>query len=242
MGKMGKKTKKSNKQRPKVKRARKGHYENEDAFNNDSNKTDVEEGKPKNDESTERSGKIDAKKDDKIKETRNQDSSERSETIDAKKDDKSKEANVIVDRYVRWTVGFSIVPIPLFDMASVFVIQLRMLKKLADHYKVDFSEELVKALITSLVGALNAGVIGGTLMTSMFKLLPGVGLLAGITSMCLVSGATTYAVGKVFIQHFESGGTFLNFDPEEVKEYFKKQFEEGKNIAKEAGKNIKNKI
>lgn len=244
MGKTGKKTKKSNKQRPKVKSAKKRVYEdvNEDASYNDSDKTDAKEEKPKNDESTERSGTIGAKKDDKTKETKDEGSSERSETIHAKKDDKAKEANGIVDKYVRWAVGFSIVPIPLFDMASVFVIQLRMLKKLADHYKVNFSEELVKALITSLVGALNSGVIGGTLMTSMFKLLPGLGFLAGITSMCLVSGATTYAVGKVFIQHFESGGTFLNFDPEKVKEYFKKQFEDGKNIAKEASKNIKNKI
>ena len=42
---------------------------------------------------------------------------------------------------------------------------------------------------------------------------------------------STWALGKVFIQHFESGGTFLDFDPEEVKEYFKAQFEEGREVA-----------
>jgi hypothetical protein len=35
----------------------------------------------------------------------------------------------------------------------------------------------------------------------------------------------------VFIQHFESGGTFLDFNPDEVKEYFKAQFEEGRKLA-----------
>jgi len=43
-----------------------------------------------------------------------------------------------------------------------------------------------------------------------------------------VAGASTYAVGQVFIQHFESGGTFLDFDPEKVKGYFAEQFEKGK--------------
>jgi len=32
------------------------------------------------------------------------------------------------------------------------------------------------------------------------------------------SGAYAWALGKVFIQHFQSGGTFLDFDAEKVKE------------------------
>jgi hypothetical protein len=42
------------------------------------------------------------------------------------------------------------------------------------------------------------------------------------------SAAFTYAVGKVFLQHFASGGTFLDFDPKTVREYFAKMFDEGK--------------
>ncbi len=203
-------TKNRDKTRPKVKRKRKRLYEsvNGNTIDNGSTKTDGEQEKVKTD------------------------SLATSKENQDKECSRIKGANEIVDRYVRWATGFSIVPVPLFDMASVFVIQLKMLKKLADHYSVNFTETIVKSLITSLIGALNACVIGGALMTSIFKLFPGTGLLAGITSMCLVSGATTYAIGKVFIQHFESGGTFLNFDPEKVKEYFKKQFEDGKNIAK----------
>lgn len=48
-----------------------------------------------------------------------------------------------------------------------------------------------------------------------------------MTAMSAISGAITYAIGQVFIQHFESGGTFLDFDPKKVKEYFMEQFEEG---------------
>ena len=49
--------------------------------------------------------------------------------------------------------------------------------------------------------------------------------------MVLTSGASTWALGKVFIQHFESGGTFLDFNPEKVREYYKVQFEEGRKMA-----------
>ena len=49
--------------------------------------------------------------------------------------------------------------------------------------------------------------------------------------MPALAGASTYAVGKVFVQHFESGGTFLNFDPEDVRDYYAEQFEKGKAAA-----------
>ena len=37
--------------------------------------------------------------------------------------------------------------------------------------------------------------------------------------MPVIAGAA-YAVGKVFIQHFASGGTFLTFDPEKVRAHY----------------------
>jgi hypothetical protein len=55
-----------------------------------------------------------------------------------------------------------------------------------------------------------------------------VGGILGAISFPIFAGASTFAVGKVFIQHFESGGTFLDFKPAEVKEYFLEQFDAGK--------------
>jgi hypothetical protein len=49
--------------------------------------------------------------------------------------------------------------------------------------------------------------------------------------MALFAAAYAWALGRVFIQHFESGGTFLNFDAEAVKEHFRAQFEEGRKMA-----------
>ncbi|MEZ5671856.1 MAG: hypothetical protein R3E08_05540 [Thiotrichaceae bacterium] len=46
-----------------------------------------------------------------------------------------------------------------------------------------------------------------------------------------MGGAATYAIDKVFVQHFESGGTFLDFDPEAVREHFAAEFAKGKDVA-----------
>jgi len=35
----------------------------------------------------------------------------------------------------------------------------------------------------------------------------------------------------VFVQHFESGGTLLDFDPKKMREYFASKLAEGKEVA-----------
>jgi hypothetical protein len=49
----------------------------------------------------------------------------------------------------------------------------------------------------------------------------------------MISGAATFAVGRTFVQHFESGGTYLDFDVAGAKQLFADRFAEGK---VEAGK------
>ena len=36
-----------------------------------------------------------------------------------------------------------------------------------------------------------------------------------------MAGASTWAMGKVFTQHFATGGTLLDFDPDTMREHFK---------------------
>jgi hypothetical protein len=39
------------------------------------------------------------------------------------------------------------------------------------------------------------------------------------------AAAVTWAMGRVFIQHFETGGTLLDFNAEKMRDYFKSEFE-----------------
>ena len=49
--------------------------------------------------------------------------------------------------------------------------------------------------------------------------------------MSVLSGASTFALGEVFKKHFETGGTFLDFDPGRLKNYYNEKFEKGKEMA-----------
>jgi hypothetical protein len=43
--------------------------------------------------------------------------------------------------------------------------------------------------------------------------------------MPVLSAGATYAIGRTFMQHFESGGTLLDFNPPDYREFFKAQKE-----------------
>ncbi len=47
---------------------------------------------------------------------------------------------------------------------------------------------------------------------SAVKAVPWIGTLHGIGSQRILSGSSTYALGKVFQFHFENNGTDYNFD------------------------------
>lgn len=135
-----------------------------------------------------------------------------------------------VRKYMWWSMGAGLVPVPVLDLVAVSGVQLKMLSVISKTYDIPFQESRVKAVIGSLLGF----VVPETLacgVGSAMKAIPGLGTVAGVSAMVLFSGAATWALGKVFIQHFESGGTFLDFDPESVKDYFRAQFQEGHKIA-----------
>lgn len=89
----------------------------------------------------------------------------------------------------------------------------------------------MRNILSALVGGVIPVTTAPLVASSVSKIVPAVGQTAGVVTMPIIAGATTYALGKVFIQHFASGGTFLTFDPEQVKDYYADMFAEGQNVA-----------
>ena len=150
---------------------------------------------------------------------------EQGEVLTSEQDEKSAK---IVNKYMLWSMGAGIIPIPVVDMAAVTGVQLKMIKDISAVYDVEFSEVRGKSIITSLLGSIIPNSLSAGFLGSAFKLVPVIGWYAGSVSMSVFSGAATYAIGKVFTQHFASGGTFLSFNPETMREYFKEEYEKGK--------------
>lgn len=139
-------------------------------------------------------------------------------------------SNNTIKNYVIASMAAALVPIPLFDLVALTGIQLKMLHSLSKAYNIKFTSNLGKSLISALLGSV-IPLSGGLSAASAAKGVPGVGTAAGVMSMSILGGAATYAIGKVFVQHFESGGTFLDFDPEAVREHFAAEFAKGQEIA-----------
>lgn len=134
--------------------------------------------------------------------------------------DLKKEADRITQRNSLFAAGVGLIPIPMLDTAAVLGVQINMIRTISQLYHVEFRENVVKSIIGSLVGSI------GTV--SLVKAIPVIGTMLGGVTVSVAGAASTYALGKVFTQHFDQGGTLLNFDPIQSREYFAKEFEAGR--------------
>jgi uncharacterized protein (DUF697 family) len=141
----------------------------------------------------------------------------------------------IVRKYMWWSMGAGLIPVPFVDWAAVSGVQLKMVADVSKVYGVPFQENSGKAVIGSMAGFVLPQMLACGTIGFWLKQIPVVGALAGAPAMVVFCGAAEYALGKTFIQHFESGGTFLDFNPDEVREYYKAQFEEGHKVAASMG-------
>lgn len=106
--------------------------------------------------------------------------------------------------------GAMVIPIPLLDMAAEAAIQVRMVKRLAEIYGVDFGEERAKTLVVAALGGFSAGWAAGSLLRyASFAT-----YFTNFWPSAILSAAITYAIGQVFIHHFEKGGGLHDLSPE----------------------------
>jgi uncharacterized protein (DUF697 family) len=138
------------------------------------------------------------------------------------------QADVIIHRNVLWALGAGVVPIPIADVVAISAVQVKLLKELSELYQLTFRQDLAKKLVGSLLAGIGGVGVGVALGMSLSKLIPVVGQALGVVSVPVVAGAFTHAVGRVFVMHFESGGTMLDFDPQRMREHFKQEFEAAK--------------
>jgi len=128
----------------------------------------------------------------------------------------------MTERFAVWSGAAGLIPIPFVDLAAVGGLQLQMLRRLSQIYGVPFSDNRGKALIASIAGVMipATSVVGAS---SLVKGVPAAGAaVSAFVTPALCAGAT-FAIGMAFIQHFASGGTLLDFNPPDYREFIKAQ-------------------
>src|SRR5215475_7893790 len=131
-------------------------------------------------------------------------------------------ASKLVDRFALWSGVAGLIPIPVVDVFAVGGLQIQMVRRISQIYDVEFSENRGKTLIASLAGSMIPAT-SGIGAASVLKSVPIVGTIAGGFVMPALSAGATYAIGKAFIQHFATGGTLLDFNPPDYREFIRRQ-------------------
>jgi uncharacterized protein (DUF697 family) len=140
---------------------------------------------------------------------------------------REEQAKALMYKYMMQNAALGLLPIPVVDVLTIGGTQLAMLGAISKVYGIDYHHNMAKPIVASLLGALGYDFAVRGIAGALVKTVPVFGLLVGIASMPIMGAASTYAVAKIFIQHFESGGTFINFDANEAKKYFSQYYKEG---------------
>jgi uncharacterized protein (DUF697 family) len=147
--------------------------------------------------------------------------------------DKLAEAQRIVRRNTIWAMGAGAVPIPFLDVLGIAAVQLRMVKDLCVVYGIDFHERQSKHIVASLMTSMGSVAVGTGVVGSLLKSVPLVGQTVGAAALAMTAGASVHAIGNVFVRHFEAKGTLVDFDPAEMRGYFRDEFEKAKSTLRE---------
>jgi len=107
----------------------------------------------------------------------------------------------VVARYSRYSAAVGVVPLPGLNLLAFGGLQLRMIAALCKHYTVPFSSRLGRSLIATLIGS------AATTRVAI-AMVPVLGYATGP----ILGYTATWAIGRVFVRHFESGGTLANFN------------------------------
>lgn len=133
-------------------------------------------------------------------------------------------ASHLVESASRWSLAAGVIPIPFLDAATLASIQTKLLIDLSELYGVKVTKELASSVISVLLGTLIPVGVAKLAIGSTAKLLPGVGTLVGAVSMSAMGSVTTNVIGRVFVRHFENGGTLVRFSESNLKAEFRHEF------------------
>lgn len=146
------------------------------------------------------------------------------ETSDVDNSDRLDKASAIISKRCKWSAAAGFIPVPYLDLAGLAAVQVKMVSELSELYGKTVQQEALKTTVATLLGTLTTAGLAAPVAFTTVKIIPGLGSLAGGVSMGALGAAATYAVGKVFVNHFEGGGTLANFSVDKVKDDLKSAF------------------
>jgi len=132
-------------------------------------------------------------------------------------------AENIINRHIIWAMASGAFPVHYVDAIGVMFIQNDMIKQLSKLYGFDYSENIGKSIVASIISSSTAK--GISMIFKKFKAVDRI-------LMAILSGAFTYAVGRLILSNYEQGIALIDIDMKKGEELFDEFFEQGKEILK----------
>lgn len=133
----------------------------------------------------------------------------------------------LILKHVGAAMAAAATPVPWVDIAAVTAIQIALVRRLARRYGVEYDVVRGRAAVLAVAGASLARV-----GASAVKSIPGGGWLLGSATQAALSGASTYALGEVYRDHFERSGVQGEVDAGELRARYREALQRGRKVAR----------
>ena len=116
---------------------------------------------------------------------------------------KKKRSRAVVAAASAVAFGEGFIPIPFSDAAVLIPTQITMIASISTNFGMSISKSVIMSFISSTIGTAGTTILGKSMVSNLFKLIPGVG--TGVGGM--ISGSTasllTTALGEAYIKFME---------------------------------------
>ena len=113
---------------------------------------------------------------------------------------KKKRSRAVVAAASAVAFGEGFIPIPFSDAAVLIPTQITMIASITTNFGMSISKSVIMSFISSTIGTAGTTILGKSMVSNLFKLIPGVG--TGVGGM--ISGSTasllTTALGEAYIK------------------------------------------
>ena len=110
-----------------------------------------------------------------------------------------------IHKYVVMSTGMGFVPAPLVSQIAISGILVSMVTELCHEFDAKVSNHMIKAALASILGGAHTGWIAHYSTKRIYRFVPSIGYAANIVARPIAAGAITYAIGRLFLRHLESG-------------------------------------
>jgi len=139
---------------------------------------------------------------------------------------RSDASNGLIKSSCAWAAASTLIPLSGADIAALAAVQANLVINISSLYGEKVEKYAVSGVIATLLGTLLPAYAATYALTAAAKVIPipGVGSLLSFPALAGSNAAATYAVGKVFVNHYENGGTFASFNPTASKDSLMSEF------------------